>query len=161
MRTSSALLLCSLVLQGCTGFEGVTETLNPLGPASLKPYNYDASIDAVPRSQGQVGLFEAAYATALADDLRIARGELPPAQHSTDTVSVHARQMAFEGVHLADSYCSLFFLYGSDNQKWLLVSKDIVGALGTIATGALALQVHIMLQQLAWSHCPPRHSTAA
>jgi hypothetical protein len=47
--------------------------------------------------------------------------------------------MAFEGVHLADSYCALFFVYGSDNQKWLLVSKDLVAALGTIATGAVAL----------------------
>jgi hypothetical protein len=137
MTRCRALLLCGVLLQGCTGFEGVSETLNPSGPASLQSSGYDTSV--VPKSRGQVGLFEIAYATALADQVRIDRGDLLPPRSPADPVSIHARQMAIEGVHLADSYCSLFFLYGSDNQKWLLVAKDVIGALGTIATGAVAI----------------------
>jgi hypothetical protein len=47
------LLVVAAVLGACTGFEGVTETLNPNGPTSLKAYNYD--LGALPRSSGQVG----------------------------------------------------------------------------------------------------------
>jgi len=132
-----AFIILGGALQACTGFAGVTETLNPSGPVSLQAYNYDMTV--LPRSNGEIGLFELAYAAALSDAQRIVKGELPPAASSSDQISVRARRMAFEGMHLADSYCALFFVYGSDNQKWLLVSKDLVAALGTIATGAVAL----------------------
>jgi hypothetical protein len=131
------LILFGELMQACTGFEGASDTLNPSGPASLRAVNYE--LKDLPRSTGEIGLFELAYAAALSDAQYIAKGDLQPATTSSDPTSVRSRRMAFEGVHLADSYCALFFAYGSDNQKWLLVSKDIVAALGTIATGAVAL----------------------
>jgi hypothetical protein len=135
-RTLSLLIL-GIGLQGCAGFQGATETLNPSGPASLEASNYN--LEALPKSNGQIGLFELAYAAALSDAQRIDKGDLLPPTSSGDPISIRARRMAFEGVHLAESYCALFFDYGSNNQKWLLVSKDLVAALGTVATGAVAL----------------------
>lgn len=125
------------LLQSCTGFEGVRDTLDPSGPSSLAPYNYNPYADT--NSRGQIALFEAAYRIAYSEAARIDAGTLAPPNSSDDPVSRHARQMAVEGVHLADSYCELFFRYGGDNQKWLLVSRDLVAALGSIATGAVAL----------------------
>jgi hypothetical protein len=136
IRTFSLCLL-SIVLGACEGFQGASDTLDPSGPVSLKPYGY--SLEVLPKSSGQVGLFELAYRVAFSDAQRINEGQLESPTSSSDPVSIRARRMALEGVHLADSYCALFFAYGSDNQKWLLVAKDVVAALGTIATGAVAL----------------------
>jgi len=126
-----------LSLSACNGFGDVTETLNPSGPASLSSKGY--AVTDLPLNPGQIGLFELAYAAALTDQQRIDRGDLAAATESSSSISLRARRMASEGVHLADSYCYLFFRYGSDNQKWLLVSKDLITIFGTIATGALAL----------------------
>ncbi len=137
VKAASWAVVC--LLPACTGFEGVRDTLDPSGPASLaRSYN----IDAAGGSKGQIGLFELAYKTAYLEAQQIDKGTLQPPTSSADPISIHARRMAVEGVHLADSYCELFFRYGSDNQKWLLVGRDLVAALGTVATGAIALASH-------------------
>jgi hypothetical protein len=101
VRTLAMFVLGGL-LQGCTGFQGVTDTLNPSGPASLRAYDYN--LEGLPKSTGEIGLFELAYAAALSDAQRIAKGDLLPATSSSDPISIRSRRMAFEGVHLADSY---------------------------------------------------------
>jgi hypothetical protein len=50
-----------------------------------------------------------------------------------------AHAMANSGFTLIYANCSDFFLSAGETQKWLIVSRDTVGAVGTLATGLLAL----------------------
>jgi hypothetical protein len=131
------ILLLMSVLQGCTAFEGSELTLDTRGPHSLQQRNYVA--DQSSFQPGELGTFERSYTVALSDAQSISAGKSTAPTSSTDPVSIHARQMAIDGVHLVDGYCADFFRTGGNNQKWLLVAKDLTGALGTLATGAVAL----------------------
>ncbi len=138
VRSANAAACLSLLLLagGCNsfrnGFGDATNTLDPRGPDSLSPTNYKTQDE--PLHPGQVGLFEVSYSKAWEDQRIISQGGIAPTN-----APAHARQMAKDGMFLVDGYCQDFFRHGGDNQKWLDVAKDLTAALGSIATGALAI----------------------
>lgn len=52
---------------------------------------------------------------------------------------VLAEAMLRSGFALVYANCSDFFLTAGENQKWLIVTRDTVGAVGTLATGVMSL----------------------
>jgi hypothetical protein len=58
---------------------------------------------------------------------------------TNDTAVVQFKQMARDGFDVVRANCSDFFRSGGENQKWILFSRDVVGAAGTLTTGILAL----------------------
>ena len=53
--------------------------------------------------------------------------------------TILADDMAVNGFALVYANCSDFFMSAGQTQKWLGVSRDAIGAVGTLATGLLAL----------------------
>jgi hypothetical protein len=131
-------LLAITLMQGCAPFERAEVALDTRGPHALKDQNY-ALEDQTTFHTGLLGEFEHQYTVAMGDDQMIAKGAVLPPTVPTDLVSIRARLLAISGIHLVNSYCADFFRNGGDNQKWLSVAKDVTGAVGTLATGALAL----------------------
>ena len=132
-------ILILVFTQGCAGFEDAQIVVNDLGPAQLftrsvrQQFMDDRSLNATDldnlRRTDRItypnlfGSFVESYKISLADTENTQKG----------------LAMARAGYDLADYYCAQFFQAGGENQKWLNLSKDLVAALGTLATGASAL----------------------
>jgi hypothetical protein len=134
MRVCWPCLLLLPSLAGCSGFLGATNTLDVAGPHSLAGQHAQPPSPSDAATPGVVADFELSFALADADQRLISAGLPAPAQAST-----HARQMAVDGIKLADVYCQEFFASSGANQKWLGVGKDLITATGAAAGSLLAL----------------------
>lgn len=126
MKISDALVVLLLGLAGCHGLAPAQEALDPSGPVSLR--NGD--------NTGQFRIFEISYKRAWDDQVLISNGE------AAANAPAHARQMAIDGISLADANCKKFFDTAGENQTDILFGRDVVGAAGTLATGVIALAAH-------------------
>jgi hypothetical protein len=86
---------------------------------------------------GAAAVFRAAYARS-EQNARQAVAAPDPAAALRDG-SEAARQMALAGSSLVDLYCADFFASEGRNQQFVLLGRDLIAALGSVATGALAL----------------------
>ena len=130
------------IIQGCAGFQPAQVVLDDLGPAQVysrswwQLFTSSRSMDSddvqrLNRTSRETypnlfGVFVEDYRSAISD-------------LSSGTSSATALKMARSGYDLADYYCAQFFQSGGESQGWLNLSKDLVAALGTLATGASAI----------------------
>ncbi|WLG66265.1 hypothetical protein [Pseudomonas brassicacearum] len=106
------LLSLALLLSACATTQGPSSTLNKDGP-----------LVADKTKSGLTGRFatsEYASRHAQADDLL-------------------AHQMLEDGYALIYANCDLFFASAGQTQRWLMVTRDTVGAVGTMAASVMAL----------------------
>ena len=114
MKTIRGVSLISVLVSivACSTTEGPTRTLQADGP-------YRTDKDA----PGLAGIFVESEA--------LSRGDLPN--------SDKAQTMLKDGFALIYNNCNEFFYSAGKTQQWLVVSRDAVGAVGTLATSVLAL----------------------
>jgi len=131
---------CSLViLSGCaTTTRGPQPILSSQGLAGGSSAN----------AQGVVAQFIAAEKVAHDDAQKEAA---TPGSVGTDQLNKSSRAMLESGFVLVYANCSDFFTSAGTTQKWLTVSRDTVGVMGTLATSALALHNggHMAISNLA------------
>ena len=110
-KTLAVLLLILSVLAGCSTTRGPAPTLTPTGPVDTTSSN---------------GI--AAKFNATADE-----------SFKFPSDDVKARSMMKNGFALVRANCDVFFSSAGTTQKWVVVTRDVVGAVGTLATGIMAL----------------------
>jgi hypothetical protein len=79
-------------------------------------------------------------------------GIVPPTSVSSDTSqggSVTPVLLTAEGASLAYQLCSSFFKKAGTEQQYLLFSRDVIGVIGTLATGILGA-THASPEATAW-----------
>jgi len=126
---SGGLALSIAILQGCSGFEDAKRVMATRGPEQVYPDDplvRDSTFEREMARQDLLGLFVTRYLDALPSGKK-------PDDPKKD------RDMAVAGYDLVDHYCEQYFAAGGENQKWLNLAKDLVAALGTLATGISAL----------------------
>jgi hypothetical protein len=130
-----------LLVSGCSalsgGFGDAVNTLDVHGPTSL------AGTDYVPPAAPKVGdpawAFVLAWNKALEDELDMAKNGKPEPTDPASPISIEFKELARKAVALEGMNCADFFNSRGDDQKGLLVAKDITTTLGSAATGVLAL----------------------
>ncbi|WP_031358165.1 hypothetical protein [Caballeronia sordidicola] len=105
-----------LLLFGCSTTSGPTPIVNKDGAISQ------------PASSGLTAAFISMNNQALQDYNSNAGAQLDSSQ-----------RMLASGLALVASNCSEFFASAAQNQKWIIFSRDTVGAVGTLATSILSL----------------------
>ncbi|MEO4049033.1 hypothetical protein AAFN46_18350 [Pseudomonas sp. CAU 1711] len=106
------LLGLAILLSACTTTQGPSPTLNKDGP-----------LEADTTKSGLTGRFAISEA----------------ASHNDETDDGHARQMLEDGFALIYANCDLYFASAGQTQRWLMVTRDTVGAVGTLAASVMAL----------------------
>ena len=144
VKISIVAATCGL-LSGCAAFYDSAVALNSNGPTSLQgTTSRTESISTAPpvaslTQKGPVGAFELSYARSEWEQEQISAGLAKAPKGATEDVSVHARQMALDGVNLVDTYCADFFRTRGDDETFLNVAKDATASSGTLASGVLSL----------------------
>jgi hypothetical protein len=121
-------MLLGAILSACTSPD---DTIGLSGPAYQPPKGI--SDDNLPRSAAS--LFSVSYESAFKAQLEISKTGRDP----TEDQQRIFRQMAADGFGVVKANCQDFFKSGGEHQKWILFTRDAVGAGGTLATGILAL----------------------
>lgn len=111
MNKNIAGALMALILTGCATTSGPDPILGPKGPLQSSNNN------------NLINKFKV-YAEA---------------SYANPGDPASARAMAQTGFALIYANCSEFFLGAGETQKWLYVTKDSIGLLGTVASGVIAL----------------------
>lgn len=102
----------SLLLAACATTQGPSPTLDKDGP-----------LVADTAKSGLTGRFAASES----------------ASHNNQSDDSLARQMLEDGFALIYANCDLFFTSAGQTQRWLMVTRDTVGAIGTLAASVMAL----------------------
>lgn len=111
-RTSElAIFLICVALAACSTTQGPASTVGPNGPS---------------RQDAKMGL---------AKSFVVSEGKSFADQPNADL----AESMLVDGFALVYSNCSEFFSSAGETQKWVIVARDTVGAIGTLGTSVLAL----------------------
>ena len=135
-----------LLLSGCSSgppwMNDAQNVLDPNGPTSAASNDYKVP-DLSAAAQDPAGMFEQAWKKAVKDQfltINPADGNKnPESPLSADYYSADFEQMARLGSTVEWMNCDAFFASRGVDQKWLLTFKDVATAVGSAATGVLAL----------------------
>lgn len=129
-------LALAALLAGCSSPDYV---LTKTGPAKTDLVKFDANNEpvlATPDMGGQLELFALAYASALKEAIKEARGDA--AANGVDRPKLY-RQMAVEGYGAVYANCSEYFSSGGENERTLAILRDGATIATAIAAGVLAI----------------------
>jgi len=126
MMRWNILLLAGVIAVATAGCESPTMVMTTEGLSNQIPNG---------AANGQYAVLRAAFTKAQGRALAVVNGSSPAA--ATDQAIY--QEFAFDGMGTVDDNCSDFFTTAGEHEKWISFTRDMIGATGTVASGALAL----------------------